>query len=72
MPFPLTVFVAIWDDMAGWWLHHDPEQVGPALTDEQWSRFEETIAGTLTFADAARIARATPAEADPGRVEHIA
>ncbi|RCS62119.1 ParB N-terminal domain-containing protein [Microbacterium sp. JB110] len=72
VPFPLTVFVAIWDDMAGWWLHHDPEQVGPALTDEQWSRFEETIAGTLTFADAARIARATPAEADPGRVEHIA
>ncbi|SJN15556.1 Chromosome (plasmid) partitioning protein ParB [Microbacterium esteraromaticum] len=58
VPFPLTVFVAIWDDLAEWWLHHDPEQVGPALTDEQWARFEQTIAGTLAFAEAARNTRA--------------
>lgn len=57
VPFPLTVFVAIWDDMAGWWLHHDPDEVGPALTEEQWSRFEQTVTGTIAFADTARAAR---------------
>ncbi|WP_448257658.1 ParB N-terminal domain-containing protein [Microbacterium aurum] len=67
VPFPLTMFVATWDDMAGWWLHHDPQHVGPALSEEQWSRFEETIAGTVAFADTARTARA---EAE--RAEHIA
>ena len=39
VPFPLTVFVAVWDDLAEWWLHHDPDEVGRALTEEQWSRF---------------------------------
>ncbi|CDJ99384.1 ParB-like protein [Microbacterium sp. C448] len=67
VPFPLTMFVATWDDMADWWLHHDPEHVGPALSEEQWSRFEETIAATVAFADTARTARA---EAE--RAEHIA
>ncbi|WP_282856879.1 ParB N-terminal domain-containing protein [Pseudoclavibacter helvolus] len=62
VPFPLTVFVAIWDDLAGWWLHHDPEWVGPALTEEQWSRFEQTVAGTVAFADTARAARQDQAE----------
>ncbi len=57
VPFPLTMFVAVWDDMAGWWLHHDATHVGPALTVEQWERFEQTIAGTVSFADAARAAR---------------
>ncbi|MDN5759565.1 MAG: hypothetical protein L0H59_13715, partial [Tomitella sp.] len=67
VPFPLTVFVAVWDDLAQWWLHHNPEVVGPALTEEQWSRFEQTVAGTVTFADAARAARRAPE-----RSEHIA
>lgn len=57
VPYPLTVFLAIWDDLAGWWSHHDPAEVGPALTDEQWVRFEDTIAGTVAFADAARASR---------------
>ena len=57
VPFPLTVFTATWDDMTSWWKHYDPAEVGPALTTEQWARFEETIAGTVAFADAARVAR---------------
>lgn len=65
VPFPLSVFTATWDDMAAWWAHYDPAEVGPALTEEQWARFEQTVTGTLAFADAARTARRS------GR-EHIA
>ncbi|GAA4186705.1 hypothetical protein GCM10022288_10690 [Gryllotalpicola kribbensis] len=65
VPFPLTAFLATWDDMAEWWTHYDPADIGPALTAEQWARFEETIAGTVAFADAARAAR-------QDRAEHIA
>ncbi|CEI48385.1 ParB N-terminal domain-containing protein [Propionibacterium freudenreichii] len=57
VPFPLSVFTATWDDMTGWWLHYDPEQVGPALSEEQWTLFEQTIAGTIAFTNAARTAR---------------
>lgn len=67
VPFPPSVFIATWDDLAGWWLHYDPEHVGSALTDEQWDRFEQTIAGTVAFADAARAARRPQ-----GRAEGIA
>ena len=57
VPFPLSVFTATWDDMVSWWTHYDPALVGPALTDEQWDRFEQTLSGTIAFADAARTAR---------------
>lgn len=62
VPFPLTVFTATWDDMASWWTHYDPAEVGSALTEEQWARFEQTLDGTLAFADAARAARRAGAE----------
>lgn len=62
VPFPMSVFVITWDELAGWWLHYDPEQVGPALTEEQWTRFEQTVTGTLAFADAIRAARRSTAE----------
>ncbi|AYF99298.1 ParB/RepB/Spo0J family partition protein [Protaetiibacter intestinalis] len=62
VPFPLSVFTATWDDMASWWEHYDPAEVGPALTTEQWARFEETIAGTVAFTDAARSSRQDRAE----------
>jgi len=62
VPYPLTVFLNTWDDLTGWWRHYDPEVVGPALSEEQWGRFEQTLAGTLAFADAARTARASRAE----------
>lgn len=65
VPFPLSVFTATWDDMASWWAHYDPAEVGPALTEEQWARFEQTVTGTLAFAAAARAARRS-------RTEHIA
>lgn len=65
VPFPLSVFTATWDDMASWWSHYDPAEVGPALTEEQWARFEQTVTGTVAFADAARAARRD-------RTEHIA
>ncbi|MFF2267416.1 ParB N-terminal domain-containing protein [Cellulosimicrobium cellulans] len=62
VPFPLSVFTATWDDMAAWWENYDPAEVGPALTAEQWAQFEQTIAGTVAFTDAARTARQDRAE----------
>lgn len=62
VPYPLSVFLNTWADLAGWWLHYDPTVVGPALSEEQWGLFEETIAGTLAFADTARDARTERAE----------
>ncbi|WP_308465210.1 ParB/RepB/Spo0J family partition protein [Rathayibacter soli] len=53
----LRSFVLIWDDLDDWWTHYDPAEVGPILTDDQWSRFEASVAATTDFAAAARIAR---------------
>ena len=58
VPFPLRVFVTTWTELDGWWLHYDPAEVGPALTSEQWERFEATVTGTLAFVESARAARA--------------
>lgn len=54
----LRAFVLTWDDLANWWERCDPAELGPALTDEQWARFEATVAGTVAFANLARAARA--------------
>ena len=62
VPFPLRVFVLTWDELDGWWTHYDPATVGPALTGEQWERFEATVTGTLAFADAARASRESRAQ----------
>ncbi len=62
VPFPLRVFVTTWDELDGWWLHYDPAEVGPALTVEQWERFEATVAGTVAFAESLRAARARRAQ----------
>jgi ParB family chromosome partitioning protein len=43
--------------MCGWADHYDPDEVGPALTDDQWDDFEATVAATVAFADRARTAR---------------
>lgn len=53
----LRAFVLTWDDLDSWWEHYDPAEVGPALTEEQWDRFAATVAGTVTFAEAADAAR---------------
>jgi ParB family chromosome partitioning protein len=67
----VRAFVLTWDDLAGWWERADPAIIGPALTDEQWQRFEQTIAGTLTFAEAARTARhhSNPSQQDDEQVD---
>jgi len=56
--YSLRAFVLTWEELAGWWTHYDADEVGPALTDEQWERFEATVAATLRFTETARTARA--------------
>lgn len=58
----VRAFVLTWDELALWWQRCDPDVVGPALTVEQWERFEATVAGTVAFADSARAARAGSAQ----------
>ena len=53
----VPAFVLTSDELAGWWERADPAEVGPALTEEQWHRFEQTVAGTVAFAEAAEAAR---------------
>ncbi|MHB1801366.1 MAG: ParB N-terminal domain-containing protein [Actinomycetes bacterium] len=53
----VRAFVLTWDELALWWERADPAVVGPALTEEQWHRFEQTVAGTVAFAEAADQAR---------------
>lgn len=53
----VRAFVVTWMELDGWSTHYDPAVVGPALTVEQWEKFEQTLAETTAFADAARAAR---------------
>lgn len=53
----LRAFVHTWTDMDGWSAHHDPGEVGPALPEEEWTRFERVVAETNAFHEAARTAR---------------
>lgn len=55
---PVRSFVYLWDELAEWAERYDPAVIGAALTSEQWEQFETTLAATITFADAARAARA--------------
>ena len=60
---PTGLLTVTWEDLAGWWTHYDPDEVGPALTDEQWAQFEATVAATLAFTETARTARTESAAA---------
>lgn len=53
----VRAFVLTWDELALWWERCDPTEIGPALTEEQWQRFEQTVAGTVAFAHTADAAR---------------
>lgn len=53
----VRAFVLTWDELALWWERCDPAEIGPALTEEQWHRFEQTVAGTVAFAHTADAAR---------------
>ena len=60
----VRAFVLTWDELALWWERADPQVVGPALTEDQWHRFEQTVAGTVAFAQAAGAARREAGEDD--------
>lgn len=60
---PPRAFVALWDDMAGWTKKYDPAVLAPALTTEQWERFEQVLTETVAFADRLREIRAATASA---------
>lgn len=54
---PVRSFVYLWDELSTWSERYDPDMIGPALSDEQWSMFENAVAATIAFLDAARVAR---------------
>ena len=54
---PVRAFVFLWGDLHDWWAQYDVAELANALTDEQWEQFEETLAGTLAFAEAMRALR---------------
>jgi ParB family chromosome partitioning protein len=51
---PVRSFVFLWHDLGGWWLRYDIAEIAAQLTNEQWEQFEETIAGTIAFAEQLR------------------
>jgi ParB family chromosome partitioning protein len=53
----VRAFLLTWSDLHGWADHYDPDEVGPALTDDQWDAFEATVTATVAFTDRARTAR---------------
>lgn len=64
---PVRSFIYLWEDMDGWWDRYDPHTIGPALTPDQWDRFEHVLTRTLTFADTARTARTAGHSTAPSR-----
>ncbi|MEC5185916.1 ParB family chromosome partitioning protein [Cryobacterium sp. MP_3.1] len=51
---PVRSFVFLWHDLGGWWLRYDVEVISAQLTDGQLAQFEETLAGTIAFAEQLR------------------
>lgn len=56
---PPQAFVRIWAELDGWWHHYDPDQIAAEVSDEDWARFEATVAETIAFAEQVRTLRAT-------------
>lgn len=54
---PPRAFVHVWAELGGWWHHYDPAQIAAEVTDEDWERFEVTVAGTIAFAEHVRTLR---------------
>jgi ParB family chromosome partitioning protein len=57
--YTVRAFLLTWDEMSGWAEHYDPLVIGPALSAEQWTQFEATVATTIAFAERARAARSS-------------
>lgn len=55
--YGVRAFLLTWSELCGWADRYDPDELGPALTDDQWDNFEATVAATVAFADRARSAR---------------
>lgn len=62
---PPRVFVAMWDDLAGWTRKYDPTVVAETLNDEDWKRFEMVLTETVAFAHELRVLRRGQIQAEP-------
>ncbi|POH66076.1 MULTISPECIES: ParB N-terminal domain-containing protein [Cryobacterium] len=51
---PVRSFVFLWHDLGEWWLRYDVAEIAAQLADGQWEQFEETLAGTIAFAEQLR------------------
>jgi len=54
----LRAFVLTWSDLDGWSRHYNASEIAAQLNDSDWEMFERVLAETITFAGAARSARA--------------
>ena len=53
-PLSLRAFLLTITETDYWWLHYDPEEIGPALTAVQWDQFEDWVAQSTLFRDTAQ------------------
>jgi ParB family transcriptional regulator, chromosome partitioning protein len=60
----LKRFVFTWDDLANWWEKYDPSVIASGLTDDEWQRFDETLGGTVAFAERVRELRGASPSGD--------
>lgn len=56
---PPRAFVHVWAELDGWWHRYDADQIAAEVSDEDWARFETTVAGTIAFAEHVRTVRTT-------------
>jgi ParB family chromosome partitioning protein len=69
---PARSFVFLWNDLREWWLRYDCVDIASQITEEQWKSFEETVAGTIDFAERLRTLRSDARSAvQPSEVEHL-
>ncbi|QIM18691.1 ParB N-terminal domain-containing protein [Leucobacter coleopterorum] len=50
-------FLAVWGDLADWWLRYDLEQIARELSDEDIDQFLRVVEGSRHFADQLQAAR---------------
>lgn len=50
----LKRFVFTWGDLANWWERFDPSVIASGLEDDEWQRFEDTLGGSIAFANQVR------------------
>ena len=55
--YTLRAFLLTIDETDYWWLHYDPDEIGPALTEAQWDQFDDWVEQAVVFRDTARATR---------------